>query len=322
MDNDSTRNDNPLSLAERARQGLLLSEPTLRLDDIAELECPEYRYGPKMEAWIKRLETACKYGALRLKPGDVFDEFGGWPYILREAYQAWRVTQRDLPTDSVIDLWLGATPTAKSIPPESPLPLNERARLGLLVAETELPVWEILELEFPTKSSQQRSEYADWQETIESALRRGLLISRPETRITQGETCPTGIFWADRESYRQLRASKANPPTDSDIHLWLGATPADESIPPVETSLPELPVSSPRHAKLTPCQKDRLDCQTIARELWLEHPNWIQADLLKHRRIKPYLTQWTGKHTVPNWLSEVDPRPDDKRQGRPPTTPA
>ncbi len=120
MDNDSTRNDGPLSLAERARLGLLLLEPALRLDDIAELECPERRYGPKAEAWIKRLEAACKWGDLQLEPGEIYDPFGGWPYISRENYRTWRATQHNLPADSQITKWLGATPAVEALPPVEP----------------------------------------------------------------------------------------------------------------------------------------------------------------------------------------------------------
>ena len=163
----------------------------------------------------------------------------------RRAEQAkWRAAaeaqaQQLVASNNEVAAWLGATPALpESIPPESPLPLNERARLGLLVGETELPLWEILRLEFPT------GEYAAWQETIETALSRGLLVSRPETRITQGETCLTGDWLIDRESYRQWRVTQPNPPAGSDIRLWLGATPGPEpaeSIPPAETSLPEKP---------------------------------------------------------------------------------
>jgi hypothetical protein len=138
--------------------------------------------------------------------------------------------QQLVASNNEVAAWLGATPTAESIPPESPLPLNERARLGLLVGETELPLWEILRLEFPT------GEYAAWQETIETALSRGLLVSLPETRITQSETCLTGDWLIDRESYRQWRVTQPDLPAGSDIRLWLGATPGPE---PAETSLPE-----------------------------------------------------------------------------------
>lgn len=129
--------------------------------------------------------------------------------------------------------------------------------------------------------------------------------------------CPRPLF-AD-EYLHFLAANNLDIPHL--ILIWAGATPPAESIPPVETSLPELPGPA-RSIKLRPDQQDRIDCQAIARELWAEHPDWIQADLLKHPRIKSYRKQWTGKNTVPNWLSEVDPRPDDKRQGRPPKTPA
>ena len=130
----------------------------------------------------------------------------------------------------------------------------------------------------------------------------------------------------DREAYRAWRnacpAELLSPL--SQVHKWLGeparpATPEPaESIPPAETSLSELPGPG-RPAKLTPCQQDRLDCQAIARELWLEHPDWIQADLLKHHRIKSYATQWKPK-TVLGWLSKVDPRLKEQRSGRPKKT--
>ena len=99
---------------------------------------------------------------------------------------------------------------------------------------------------------------------------------------------------------------------------WLGATPTlPESNLPVETSLPELPGP----ARLTEAQQDKADCQAIARELWAEQPNATQADILKNSRIKPYLKKWPGKNTLPGWLSEVDPRPKEQRQGRPRKTP-
>ena len=123
------------------------------------------------------------------------------------------------------------------------LPLNELARLGLLAAETELPLWEILDLEFPTKSSQQRGEYAAWREAIESALRRGLLTSRLETFTVCGEPgYLPGVDWITRESYRQWRAQWPvnRLPDLSHIQAWLGAMPTTEPIPPVETHLPGL----------------------------------------------------------------------------------
>jgi len=95
---------------------------------------------------------------------------------------------------------------------------------------------------------------------------------------------------------------------------WLA--PAAESIPPIETSLPE-PARPASPTRLTESQQDKQDCQAIARELWAEHPDWIQADLLKNSRIKPYLNKWTGKNTVPGWLSDVDPRIKEQRRGRP-----
>ena len=119
----------------------------------------------------------------------------------------------------------------------------------------------------------------------------------------------------ERESYCRWRAQcpKRLLSDLSKIDKWLGAMPT-----PVE-SLPEsLPVeSAARPVKLRPDQQDRLDCQDLARALWAEHPDWRQTDLLKHPKIAPYAKQWTGKNTVPGWLSEIDPHTKDQRRGRP-----
>jgi hypothetical protein len=238
MDNNSTRNSGRLSLAKRAAQGLLRSELTLPLFEILLLEHPDNTEAHNRLNHV--IQRALKSGELS----------GTRNAISQGNFAAWRArcceTSLLNNKETQIYEWLG-------------LPLNKRARRGSLVTETELPVWEILELEFPADDYHEPSnEYLHWQKVIETALHRGLLVSRPETQITQGETCLTGdwlIWLIDRESYRQWLTSKANPPANSDICAWLGATPPAESIPPVETSLPKPPVSTARPASVANPEK-------------------------------------------------------------------
>lgn len=137
MDNDSTRNNGPLSLAERAPQGLLLDKPALRIDEIAKLE---HSYDVTAQRTFEAvLETA-------IQDGDLIE---GEPVIKtwlsrqqeppyqqgrrtitfktaqRASYQTWRAQcPKSLLSELTrIKKWLGATPPAESIPPvETSLP--------------------------------------------------------------------------------------------------------------------------------------------------------------------------------------------------------
>lgn len=62
---------------------------------------------------------------------------------------------------------------------------------------------------------------------------------------------------------------------------------------------------------------DKPVCQGIARTLWDIYPDTTLKDMSNHNAIQMY---GNGRHykdpkTVPGWLSEVDPRPEDKRRG-------
>ena len=214
------------------------------------------------------------------------------------------------------------------------LSLAERARQGRL--EQELSVADIVALEHFTnpaarnallRAIQQAIEFSDLHHRPETTpactVRRKTAFwpagswsignGDPPDRLT---TYPAKVVQLiDREAYRAWRLTC--PPgllsPLSQIHKWLGATPAlAESIPP-ETSLTELPGPG----RLTEAQQDKADCQAIAYALWAEQPDATQADILKNSRIKPYLKKWPGKNTLPGWLSEIDPRPKEQRRGRP-----
>lgn len=190
------------------------------------------------------------------------------------------------------------------------LPLAERARRGLLLAEPALLLSELLELEHQGDLA---GRYA-LSRAIQAAIDYGDLAAvyvpfenHPGAMLV---FINSGDWRIDRESYRHWRAQcPARLLSDlSRIQKWLGATPVPDSLPVESAALP---------VKLRPDQLDRLDCQAIARALWAEHPDWPQAEVLAHPRIAPYRKQWPGKNTVPGWLSEVDPRPKDQRRGRP-----
>lgn len=119
---NSTENPARLPLAERAWQGLLLQEPLLSLEDVAELEHPD---DPASQARLRAaLETDIRFFS-NLACLVVADDgwFPGTWMIYREAYREWRTTcpPKLLPGSSRrIDLWLGATPAIETSLPAIP----------------------------------------------------------------------------------------------------------------------------------------------------------------------------------------------------------
>jgi hypothetical protein len=66
-------------------------------------------------------------------------------------------------------------------------------------------------------------------------------------------------------------------------------------------------------------QIDKLLVQAVARTLWDIDPDFTIAQLIKHNAIQVYANGglYKGKHTLRNWISEVDPRADGEKRGRP-----
>lgn len=62
---------------------------------------------------------------------------------------------------------------------------------------------------------------------------------------------------------------------------------------------------------------DKLVCQGIARALWDIYPNMTLKEMTNQRAIQIYGngSQYKDPKTLPGWLSEVDPRPEDQRRG-------
>lgn len=65
--------------------------------------------------------------------------------------------------------------------------------------------------------------------------------------------------------------------------------------------------------------QDKLDCQAIAKTMWDENPSLTIAALTGAAKIAPYAKKYKGKNTLRDWLSEIDPRPPEKKRGRPKT---
>lgn len=61
-------------------------------------------------------------------------------------------------------------------------------------------------------------------------------------------------------------------------------------------------------------------CQALAKYLWNQHPDMTQEDMARHEAIYN-LTITDGKRyeieTVKEWVAKVDPRPAEKKRGRP-----
>lgn len=66
-------------------------------------------------------------------------------------------------------------------------------------------------------------------------------------------------------------------------------------------------------------QIDKLLVQAVARTLWDIDPDFNISQLTRHKAIQVYANGnlYKGKHTLRDWISEVDPREDGKKPGRP-----
>lgn len=96
----------------------------------------------------------------------------------------------------------------------------------------------------------------------------------------------------------------------------------NSSEPEPEPEQPE-PVEDKRgsvvHKKPRNNQISKAVCQGIAKTLWKANPEMTIADMLKQHEVLEYggAKHYSLEKTVRPWLSEVDPRPPEKKTGRP-----
>lgn len=73
--------------------------------------------------------------------------------------------------------------------------------------------------------------------------------------------------------------------------------------------------------KLSPNQKNRLLCRSVAADLWRKDKDLTIREITEHHMILDHCggRYYTGKDTIRNWIKDLDPRPEDQKRGRPPS---
>ena len=114
-------------------------------------------------------------------------------------------------------------------------------------------------------------------------------------------------FWFSEVDKNRLIDNTENP-----------ALPDTKPESKAEDSSEILPVSSGKKPVRT-SQIDKQLCQAIARTLWHDNPNLTIKEICNHHAIQFFGNGrlYSGKNTLPDWISEVDPRPAEQKRGRP-----
>lgn len=71
--------------------------------------------------------------------------------------------------------------------------------------------------------------------------------------------------------------------------------------------------------RLTNAQQHRIVSREIATALWTANPELTQAAIIDHSAVREYggARFYSDPNTVRSWIKDLDPRPEDKRRGRP-----
>jgi hypothetical protein len=200
--------------------------------------------------------------------------------------------------------------------PSADLPLWGRVELGLLAGEVALWDFEIAELEYPSPAD--NTARCDYLKQLVTAAQAGLLgdgcqyINRsPWSLGNMAYRDERFSSWRiPREVYRQWRATQSNPPTSFAIGCWFGTTASIE--PASAVTVPVSGTGDSRNpAKMRQCVTDK------ARFLKVATWEGTQQATVNHH---PEATYFKGRYEMDallKWASEIDPRPKDKRGGRP-----
>jgi len=184
----------------------------------------------------------------------------------------------------------------------------------LLPGQDELPVDDVLWLEHPTDTELREALAAFLQLAVRKKPKDGGLAARFHTLTVMGESgYLSDVELIQREAYRQWRAQcPASLLSElTQVHLWLGEQP--NPLPVSVSEIPPEPVTlgggNPAFSRK--CVADKVSF--IKAAIWRgnqtntvnQHP---QAAYFKGDYLEDALLQWAG---------ELDPRPRDKRGGRP-----
>lgn len=172
----------------------------------------------------------------------------------------------------------------------------------------------------------------------------GLDIRTPYPRCDghEGSTVPDYSQIAARIGLRRARDSIQRTSLSSEQYkgdwclvmradyLAFLATPAAFGIPvpdqwkathdepaPIIQSEPDKPEQGAAAKHETELQMHKRECQEIGKRLWGENPNSTKTEIMKHPEMLFYVQAYKGKNTISGWLAVIDPRPKDKRRGRP-----
>lgn len=345
-----------LPLREQARLGYL--PDALHVEQIATLEYPDNR--DLALAYAKVLRKACKECELTSTEeqyqdwwiedgatGEVSQEFQWWykalfeetdggstPLITRSIYRDWLLQKGQL-----LPAWWFPEPKKQTPKEEIRNKLNKKLSLR---NPCSVPYWITVEwwtLEqasfillghepindddiplgglFPWNTAPPANKRL--YEALRAAAEVGTIATVPITRNGRD-----GYRIKNIDAYRWLRqvyGETVHVPTDLVEFFEAMPLPAPKQVEPAKPSLP-ISVSDTDHQsiKLRPDQADKRDCQSIA--LRLLSTGIPRHELKNHSEIAPYACKYPGKNTLSKWFAEIDPRPKDKRRGRPKKTPS
>lgn len=69
--------------------------------------------------------------------------------------------------------------------------------------------------------------------------------------------------------------------------------------------------------QVSPAQKTRIMCREIAINLWRKDGSRTIASIIEDPEIIRFAAAYGGKNTLRDWIKDLDPRPENERNGRP-----
>lgn len=161
--------------------------------------------------------------------------------------------------------------------------------------------------------------YLDWEQAF-FVLRDGEY--RAITWLYPPNPVELHCRWPDLfpESEFYLKLEDFLPVRRADL-FWLDVPSQPETKPiepaPIIQSEPDKPEQGAAAKHETELQMHKRECQEIGKRLWGENPNSTKTEIMKHPEMLFYVQAYKGKNTISGWLAVIDPRPKDKRRGRP-----
>jgi hypothetical protein len=185
------------------------------------------------------------------------------------------------------------------------LSLVERAKQGHLLTCATIDSFYIAVLRYPSRDNARIA----WNRQLIRAIEQGKLPRPNQTTnyrfdLSNSTSLTITGYHISKRDYREylvLQQLVGNPiPAESlEYSCWLGATPATESIPPIETSLPEPPASPARPASVAKPKKWRRDdalTHAIRAALAVLSPNG--GPLPSPRELFDYLKESDSTRTI------------------------